>query len=206
MRWTAVFALLLAAILVPFFLFEDHFNRLANHIVQAGSNPVYAATGIAALLASDVFLPIPSSVVSTAAGVLLGVVRGTTAVWVGMTAACLAGYVFGARASGAARRFVGERGMARAVHLSEHYGDYALILCRPVPVLAEASVIVAGIVRRPFRRFLLLTTLANLGVAAGYAAIGAYSMRVDSFVLAFAGSMLVPGIGLLLTKRWFRSS
>jgi hypothetical protein len=39
-------------------------------------------------------------------------------------------------------------------------------------------------------------------VAAGYAALGAYSMRVDSFLLAFAGAMIVPGLAALAAKLW----
>jgi len=202
MRWTAIIFLLLALILVPFFLFEDRFNSLADQMVRAGASPGYVGAAVVALLASDVFLPIPSSVVAAAAGVLLGFWRGTAAIWIGMMSACLIGYAFGSRASAAARRFVGEEGMARAERLSARYGDFAIVLCRPVPVLAEASVIVAGIVERPFRRFLNLTLWSNLGVALGYAAIGAFSMRVDSFLLAFAGSMILPGIGILVSKLW----
>lgn len=204
MRWTTVLVLLVAAILVPFFLFEDHFNRLADEWMRAGGHPAYAAAGITGLLAADVLLPVPSSVVSAAAGVLLGFWRGAAAVWAGMTAACLIGYAFGAWASAAARRFVGQAGMTRAEQMSARYGDYALMLCRPVPVLAEASVIVAGIVRRPFGRFLGLTMGANLGVAMGYAAVGAFAMRVDSFLVAFAGAVVLPGVGLLLARRWTR--
>ena len=202
MRWTVIVVILLAAILVPFFLFDEPFMRVADQLMRLGAHPASAAAGITALLAADVLLPIPSSVVSAGAGALLGFWRGTATVWTGMTAACLIGYAFGSRASAAARRFVGNAGMARAEFLSARYGDYALILCRPVPVLAEASVIVAGIVGRPPGRFVGLTALANLGVALGYAAIGAFSMRVDSFLLAFAGSLLVPGIGMLVARRW----
>jgi uncharacterized membrane protein YdjX (TVP38/TMEM64 family) len=200
MRWTLVTLLLLALILVPFFLFEDSFNALADQLVRGGSSPGYVAAAIVGLLASDVFLPIPSSIVSAAAGVLLGFWRGAAAVWIGMMAACLLGYVFGARASAAARRFVGDDGMARAAAVANRYGDLAIVLSRPVPVLAEASVIFAGIVHRPFGRFLSLTLWSNLGIAVGYAAIGAFSMRVESFLLAFIGAIALPGVAILTSR------
>jgi membrane protein DedA with SNARE-associated domain len=117
-----------------------------------------------------------------------------------MTLACLIGYFTGARVSGWARRFVGSEGLARAEGVARRYGDWAFVLCRPVPVLAEASVILAGLVKASFGRFLVLTTLANLGIALGYAAIGAYSMRLDSFLSAFIGAMLVPGLALLIAR------
>jgi uncharacterized membrane protein YdjX (TVP38/TMEM64 family) len=197
MRWFVVSIVLLALILVPFVLFEDQFNSIADVVIRGDVSPWYSATVIATLLASDVFLPIPSSILAAAAGVVLGFGWGAATVWAGMTASCLLGYAFGARAARAAGRFVGEAGMARASNLAARYGDYALVLCRPIPVLAEASVIFAGIVKRPFSRFLSMTTWSNAGIALGYAAIGAYSMRVDSFLLAFLGAIIVPAVAMV---------
>ena len=76
-------------------------------------------------------------------------------------------------------------------------------MCRPVPVLAEASVIFAGLVRAPFARFLAMTALSNLGIAVGYAAFGAFSMRVDSFLIAFLGALMIPGLAMLLARLTF---
>jgi uncharacterized membrane protein YdjX (TVP38/TMEM64 family) len=202
MRWAVISISLLALILVPFVLFEDHFNALAGRVVGGDVSPWYSAMTIALLLASDVFLPIPSSILAAASGVVLGFGWGAVTVWVGMTAACLLGYAFGSRAAAAARQFVGEAGMTRASNLAVRYGDYAIVLCRPVPVLAEASVIFAGIVRQPVGRFLSLTTWSNAGIALGYAAIGAYSMSVDSFLLAFLGAIVVPGLAMLAGRLW----
>jgi uncharacterized membrane protein YdjX (TVP38/TMEM64 family) len=189
-------------ILVPFLLFEETFNVAADRLIQQGGGGWYTGGAIVALLASDVFLPIPSSIVAAASGVMLGFWWGTVAVWTGMSLSCVIGYAFGARAADAARRFVGDAGMSRAAALAARYGDYALVLCRPVPVLAEASVIFAGIVRRPASRFFRLTMWANAGIAAGYAAIGAFSMRVDSFLIAFLGAIIVPAIAMLAGRRW----
>jgi uncharacterized membrane protein YdjX (TVP38/TMEM64 family) len=204
MRWVVITLGLLALILVPFLLFEDRFNAIGDAVTRGDASTWYAAAAIAGLLAADVFLPVPSSILAAAAGVLLGFGWGAVTVWVGMTASCLLGYAFGAQAAASARSFVGDAGMARASHLASRYGDVALVLCRPIPVLAEASVILAGIVRRPFARFFGLTTLSNAGIALGYAAIGAYSMRVDSFLLAFLGAMVVPALAMLAGRVWLR--
>jgi uncharacterized membrane protein YdjX (TVP38/TMEM64 family) len=197
MRWLVVSIVLLALILVPFVLFEDQFNAIADRVIGGGVSRWYSAAAIAVLLASDVFLPIPSSVLAAASGLVLGFVWGAATVWIGMTVSCFVGYAFGARAARAAGRFVGDAGMTRASNLAARYGDYALVFCRPIPVLAEASVIFAGIVRRPFGRFVTMTTWSNAGIALGYAAIGAYSMRVDSFLIAFLGAMVVPAVAML---------
>ena len=202
MRWLVVSLLLATLILVPFFLFESYFNELGVRIAAGEVSPLWATLAISGLLGSDVVLPIPSSVVSAAAGMLLGLVRGTVVIWVGMTVSCLVGHAIGARSAEAARRFVGEEGLRRAANLAARYGNVTLAVCRPVPVLAEASVIFAGVMHMPLSRFLVICGWSNLGVAVGYAALGAYSMRVDSFLLAFAGALLVPGLAALAARLW----
>ena len=204
MRWALLWAILIGLVLIPFFLFEDRFNALAAQITQQGVPRSAAASGIFALLALDIFLPVPSSLVATAAGVLLGLMPGALVVWGGMMAGCLLGYVIGVRASGPAAWVVGADNLARADALVRQYGDFAIVLCRPVPVLAEASVVFAGIARAPFARFAWLTALSNLGIAAGYAAFGALSMRLDSFLVAFVGALLLPGAALGLSRVAFR--
>jgi uncharacterized membrane protein YdjX (TVP38/TMEM64 family) len=200
MRWALIWITLIVFVLVPFFLFEDRFNAFAETVTRGDTARWIVASSIFALLALDVILPVPSSIVSTAAGVLLGFWSGTAVVWSGMMVACVFGYALGARASAVARRFVGDEGLLRAERLVARYGDWTILVCRPVPVLAEASVIFAGIIRAPFTRFAWLTAASNLGVALGYAAFGAFSMRVDSFLLAFIGALIIPGIIIGVAK------
>jgi uncharacterized membrane protein YdjX (TVP38/TMEM64 family) len=203
MRWAFIWIVLIALVLVPFFLFEDQFNAFAASVTRGDTARWLAASSIFALLALDVVLPVPSSIVSTAAGVLLGFWWGAVVVWLGMMVACLSGYALGSRASGVAKRFVGDEGLRRAEGLAQRYGDWTILFCRPVPVLAEASVIFAGIIRAPFARFAWLTAGSNLGIALGYAAFGAFSMSVDSFLMAFLGALIIPGLMMGVAKLVF---
>jgi uncharacterized membrane protein YdjX (TVP38/TMEM64 family) len=206
MRWLWLTLAVVALILVPFFLFESYFTVLGERIVR-GEVPLAASVAIiGALLALDVVLPVPSSIVSATAGVLLGFWAGTLVVWVGMTISCFVAYLIGARSASLARRIVGEDGLARAREIATRYGDLAVVVCRPVPVIAEASVIFAGVMRVPPARFLRVCALANLGVAAGYAAIGAYSMSVDSFLVAFIGALVLPALAWLVGRAFLPSS
>ena len=193
-RWLVLSVLALALILVPFFLFGERIERATARFVE--SAPAWWATAsvLSGLLALDVVLPVPSSLVSTAAGALLGFWGGLAASWTGMSAGCLLGYWLGTRVPPSP-------GMDRARAARDRYGDWVLVLCRAVPVLAEASVLFAGFTRMPRARFFWITALSNLGISLAYVGAAAYSARQESFLLAFAGAIVVPAVGLALTWR-----
>ena len=197
MRLAALGIVVAALILVPFALYGADIERWAAEILAPQRN-LYTAAGIlAALLAADVFLPVPSSIVSTAAGRLLGFPLGASVVWMGMTAGCLLGYIAGAGASGLV---AGGKGDAvGSAHV--RYGDWMLALFRPIPVLAEASVLFAGALRVPLPRFLMMTGGANFGISVVYAGAGAFARGGGSILLAFLFALLVPGALIALTRR-----
>lgn len=200
--WVGFSGLLLAVILVPFFLFADRIEGMAREHLAAPPSGVGTALLLGGLLAGDVVLPVPSSFVSTAAGGLLGFWRGTAVSWAGMMVSSGLGYLLGARAGAPAlQRMVGEAELSRLTRAAGRYGPWFLLLFRGVPVLAEASLFVAGAGRMPLRAFVTVTALANLGISASYAAVGASAARFTSVLLLFAGIVLLPGLALLLARR-----
>ena len=101
------------------------------------------------------------------------------------------------------RRLVGIKELEKAKRLASRYGVMFLIVSRAVPVLAEVSVITAGVMRIPPRLFFIVTGFSNLGISAVYAGVGAYAFELHSFVLAFLGAILVPGSAMLVSRRLF---
>lgn len=202
MRWTLLVVALLAFVLVPFALVGAQADAWALGLLEAlRDRPGWVALALVALLAADVVAPVPSSVASVLAGALVGFAGGALASFVGMTLGCGVGYLLGRSAGrGGARRLLGselerlEAGWAR-------WGDAFLVVARPVPVLAEASVIAAGMGAMPPRRFFGLTALANLGVSVGYAGVGAWAPDAPSFLVAFALALALPGLGMWATRR-----
>ncbi|WP_044187039.1 TVP38/TMEM64 family protein [Hyalangium minutum] len=198
--WAVLGVLLLAAILVPFFLWEDRIAAATEAFLAEPHARWVIAGVLGGLLAADIVLPVPSSIVNTAAGSLLGFWGGVGAAWAGLMVSTVVGYFLGKGASATAlHRLVGSQASRGTVAGAD--GTWTLVVFRTVPVLAEASVILAGFRRMPLRRFLVACALSNLGVAAAYSAIGAYAMDVGSFLLAFAGAIGVPALGMLLTRR-----
>ncbi|MDX2111207.1 MAG: VTT domain-containing protein [Verrucomicrobiota bacterium] len=201
LRWTLLGIAVFLLILVPFLLFESSMNAFVAQAMETlKARPIATAVFIAVLLMLDIFLPIPSSVVSTMAGGLLGFIPSTIAIWSGMTACCVLGYWMARLFARQFERFLGAKEKARLEHVFARHGLWAIALCRPVPILAEASVIFAGLAGMDFMRFLLLSTLANAGVALVYAAVGALAAGANAFLLAFFASILLPWLAMTLTR------
>ncbi|MFP2924470.1 VTT domain-containing protein [Pyxidicoccus sp. 3LG] len=200
--WLRLGSPLLLALLVPFALFGADVDALAQRFLSAHPPAWQVALVLGGLLAGDILLPVPSSLAATAAGGLLGFAGGLATNWVGMMVACAVGYGVGTRAGAAAlRRMAGDSELERLARTSEKLGPWFLLVFRAVPVLAEASVVFAGTSRMSFRRFFTVCALSNLGVSATYAALGATAAELESFLVLFAGMVLVPGLALAWVGR-----
>lgn len=202
--WFTLSGILLAIILVPFFLFGDVIEaRMEPLFRDSPSTTRWVLGGVGAVaLATDILLPIPSSLVSSGCGMALGFPIGAAVSLVGMMAGCWLGYMLGGTAGRkTAEHLVGGVEIHRLETAWKRYGDWALVLFRPIPVLAEASVLFAGMSRMSVGRFTLLMLLSNLGVSIVYAAVGAYAAEVESFLLAFAASVILPGAAMLAVRK-----
>jgi uncharacterized membrane protein YdjX (TVP38/TMEM64 family) len=199
----ALLVLLVAlAIIVPFLLWGEAITAAVQAFLQqAAARPALAALVLAGLLAVDIIAPIPSSLVGTACGVILGFGGGTLVGFTGLTISCAVGYALGRLCRTPATRLAGDAQMRRLEQAQARWGVWLLAALRPVPVLAEASVLVAGLTRQPWGEAAPVLLLANLGVAAAYAAIGAWAAHSNAFLPAFLGALLLPGVGLWLTHR-----
>ncbi|HYI41593.1 MAG TPA: VTT domain-containing protein [Allosphingosinicella sp.] len=196
-KWTAAGLVLLALILGPFLLFEGQVAGFTGGLLGTGAQAgALLALLILALFAGDVFLPVPSSLVSVAAVALFGWAGGVL-IWVGMTIGCGLGYWLGSRAGRPlAERFIGPDEVARAERIAANLGPATLVLARAVPVLAEVSTVAAGLAAMPPGRFALATGLANAGIALVYVAWGAAAAgSAGSFVILFLAAVAVPAFG-----------
>lgn len=201
LRLGSLIGLLLAFVLVPFALFGGAMDTwVLSTLESISAARLLAATLIAGVLAADIVLPTPSSVVSTAAGALLGVPLGAAVSWVGMSLGCALGYWLGAQGRGAARGLIGQEDLARAEALAAGYGAWSVAVMRAVPVLAEASVLLAGAAGMKRSRFYLVALPANAGISLAYAGVGAYAANVSSFLLALTGAITLPLLAMLLAR------
>jgi uncharacterized membrane protein YdjX (TVP38/TMEM64 family) len=161
---------------------------------------------VIALLATDILLPIPSSVISTLSGWQLGWWRGTLATWAGMNLGAAIGFALARRwGRPFANWFSNGDDLDRMHQFSQAYGPTVLVLTRAMPVFAEASVLIAGIHRMSWPRFLPAVLLSNLGIALAYSALGEYAQRHQWLPMALGVSIALPVAIAVAAKRWFPS-
>jgi len=198
-RWILLIAVALAVPILPFLIFGDSAESQISRWLDLSESPGTAAALVIGLLAGDIFLPVPSSLVNTFAGKALGFWLGTAASWCGMTVgASLAYWLVRCLGRPLARRLSSEEELARMDVLADRHGIAILILARPVPVLAEASVLVMGTMQIGWWRFFAAVGLSNFGIAAAYAILGDRVQLPIAVAAAFAVPLLVAAVA-----RWF---
>lgn len=152
-----------------------------------------AAVGVA-LLVVDVFLPVPSSAVMVAHGALFGVVGGALLSLAGGLGATMLGFFVGRRSRALVDRSVGADDRAHAERLLARYGALAIVVTRPVPMLAETTAIVAGTSGLGWGPAALAGAAGNLVPALLYAIAGAVAASLASQTLVFGVVLVVAAL------------
>lgn len=155
---------------------------------------LFAVSG-AGLLAVDILLPIPSSIVGSMLGARPGFGAGFVAAFAGMMAGQIVAYV--------ASRWLLRR---RRDVLPVAPTLTAVFLSRPVPVLAEAVVIAAGAARLSWAQFLGASSAGNGVYAAALALNGARWLPDALIGPGLLLPMLLPVVAWLIWQHLQRAS
>jgi len=175
-RALAITLFLVLTVVVPFLLWGDALDVLLSQDALRRELADSAATawlaGIA-LLAVDIVLPVPSSVVIGVLGVIYGTPIGGLVASLGLLANGLLGYwVCRAFGRALAIRMVGEKPLATGDRLFRRHGGWIVALSRLIPVGAEVVSMSAGLAAMPSGRFLAALACGSLPVGYAYAGIG----------------------------------
>lgn len=187
-------------------LFDEPLTDWVDSWISAETlnRKVYTATAVL-ILASDLLLPVPSSAVITHAGTLLGILGGTVVGFLGLTLGSLIGFTL---AHWLGRRFVNQRvspqDLEQLQSLTERFGAFTIVLLRPVPIFAEASVLLLGLGGMTWRSFLIWLSISNLCVALLFAGLGTWARQQGfSESVTILISIAIPLILLILVKFTF---
>lgn len=200
--------LVLAIPLIPFGLFAWLNPGWEQQVAEWGKSQesqALTAAVIIGLLTSDIFLPIPSSVLCTAAGWRFGVVSGTLIAWVGMSLGAVLGFALAKRfGSPLVAWLTTPKELARTGELTQQLGPWLLAIARGIPVVAEASVLFVGLHQMPWRVFLPPVLVSNFVLAVVYAAFGRVAEEYQALPLAIVVSIVAPVLMIALFQAWLR--
>jgi uncharacterized membrane protein YdjX (TVP38/TMEM64 family) len=204
--WRVVLVVVAAMLVpvIPFALFGEQSEAwiqqhlLADDISAGGLQQVAI---VILVLASDILLPVPSSAVLTFAGAKLGLITGTLAGALGLTASCLLGYWLGSRfGMPLVKRLTSTQQFNAARRQIDRRGPWMLLVSRALPVVAEACVLVAGVYRMPRRVFFTAVLIANFVLALSFCVLGLYAADGGWFLPAMLVSVILPCLLMLLWR------
>jgi uncharacterized membrane protein YdjX (TVP38/TMEM64 family) len=192
-RGYAIAAALLGALMLALFGLAHALGApvLTEAQPDLGEAGPAAAAASFALLACDVVLPVPASAVMTANGALFGALGGALLSLAGSVAAALLGCAIGRRGGPLLDRLVSPEQRARAAPALEQPGMLAIVLTRPVPVLAETAAILAGAAGMPLGRLASAAAIGSIPPAVAYALAGATAEHFGGTLVVFAGVLLL---------------
>jgi len=187
------FLLIAVALAIPIVPFVAIGELPGERWLDASGNDafVFGITG-GGLLAADVLIPVPSTIIRTLLGARLGFLSGWLWAWAGLVLGNAVGYAigrFGLRRLGAA--------------LPETPTAVVLILSRPVPVVAEAITFAARGTGMAWPSFLLAVVSAN-GIFAGLLAANGAALLPDAFLGPGLVLPMALPVAAWLGWRWYR--
>lgn len=198
--------LILAGILIPFAIWGDRFDTvfsLEGSQAWLSHHGSWAWLAGVLLLVSDIVLPVPSTIVMSALGLVYGWLIGGLLASAGSFLAGLTAYL-ACRWLGrpAALWLAGEDSLSRGEELFAQRGGWLVALSRWMPVLPEAIACLAGLVKMNLRSYLIALTCGSLPVGFAFAGIGA--LGKTSPTAAVVLSAILPIVLWFGAQRWLK--
>ncbi|HEV8486674.1 MAG TPA: VTT domain-containing protein [Blastocatellia bacterium] len=201
-RYWFIVGAMFALFLMLFLLVEAlHIPILSDPSRWLERGGLWAALLGVALLIADIVLPVPSSLVMIAHGAIFGAMIGTLLSLIGSVGAAIAGFAIGRRGGSLLERLVPAEERARVDRLLIRWGALAIVVSRPVPLLAETVAIMSGASPMSWRRAILASIAGSFPPALLYALTGSVAASFESGALMFGFVVLVSG-SFWLISRW----
>lgn len=163
---------------------------------QGSAGRAGAAGLVVGLLAADLVLPVPSSVVMTLSGTFLGFAAGSLASFAGAMISALLGYALCRRFGRPMfERLTGPGEFDRVERFLRDYGSWAIVLSRSVPMLTEVMSCLAGLGGMNLPRFAALAAAGTLPICLVYAWAGAAGSDPAGVGWAVVLAFAIPALG-----------
>jgi uncharacterized membrane protein YdjX (TVP38/TMEM64 family) len=184
-------------VILVFVFFEDVEAYIENMIAVSQTNKVEYIWISGLFLSSDILLPVPSSIIMYANGLVLGTLWGTALSMVCALISSCVGYLLGILSAKTLRSAKREE----ATNILNKYGVVGIIISRGVPILSESISYTAGYMRMKFRTFFILNVIGYLPITLLYAYFGSLGNDLNIFLYCFAASLLISLILVVFVKK-----
>ncbi len=204
-RSAATIGILLLIPVIPFVVMAHWIEPWAIRFLGDQGSSLAVGLATVALLTSDILLPIPSSVLGTSAGSSLGFMFGTLATWTGLTLGAAAGYEvarwFGAKLSDRSNDVQQLRNLSQS---RPWVVPWLVAASRPLPILAEATILMVGLDRASRAQVYPALLLGNLGIAMLYVSLGQWAVEAGWLPVALIGAAVIPLMAAVLARNALR--
>jgi uncharacterized membrane protein YdjX (TVP38/TMEM64 family) len=188
-------------IIITFLLFGDLEAFFINLLNNAAKHPGTYSFISFLVLASDIILPVPSSIVMYTNGFVLGLAGGSFISLVALMVGSVVGYYLGKFT------LLGTKGKSdqKADQVLSRYGVASVLISRGIPIISESISIVCGYNRMPFKTYFILNLVGYIPLCLLYAFCGSVGYNQDTFLISFGCSLLISAAFWLVGKKFLKN-
>ena len=198
-----VIPLLIAAtvVIVTFILFSEFEGSVSNLLNGVSEYPATYVLISFLLLAADIVLPVPSSIVMYLNGYVLGFAAGSIVSLLSLLLSSIIGYYIGRLASVGSK----PKSAENANVILAKYGMLSILMTRGIPILSESICVVCGYNKVPFKQYFVFNLMGYVPLCLIYAVCGSLGYDEHVFFISFGCSILVSLSFWFLGKNYFRN-
>lgn len=200
-----VVAVLLALPLLTVSLWSDPLEGWMASWRESPPPAGWLAAALVVVLAADILLPVPSGPLITLAGGHLGLAMTAAAAWVGLMLGGIAAFAITKRWGGSlAERLASADDLKNLKTLADEHDTWLLLVTRPLPILAEATVLLCGALDTCWSRLLWTLAIGNGVVALAFALLGSQAEEQEWMATAIVLSIVAPLAATLVVRQRMR--
>jgi uncharacterized membrane protein YdjX (TVP38/TMEM64 family) len=185
-------------ITVAFLLFGEMETFFVETLHHAENNKsVYSLLSFL-ILASDIILPVPSSIVMYTNGYVLGFFYGFFISLTALMVGAMVGYYLGKFTS----MGVKAKDDQKADLILAKYGFMSILITRGIPIISESICLVCGYNKMPFKMYFILNLIGYIPVCILYAFCGSLGYNKDMFLITFGISLLISAAFWIFGKKF----
>ena len=207
MRWFVAFALVSLLLLLGLFALAE---LLQIPVLTPGNfvlptEPVPVACAIVGLLVLDVVLPVPSGLVMLAAGHQFGVLVGTSLVCLGALLGAVFAWELGRLGGRRLEKVVTVQERKKITRALNRWGMMFIVVTRPVPLVAEVVLLVAGAAAMSRLRVYTATVVGSVIPAVIFTYSGHLALDQDQALWVLFGTISIAVMFWLIGRKWMRA-